>query len=666
MSIGSFARSAFVTTIVLSLVVSFGVLGLRAPGTLQPLELTAYDWLVRVRPTAPAPPRVTLVTVTENDIQSLGRWPIANQILAAALELILEHKPRVVGVDIYMDVPVPPGREQLDAVLSANPNIIAAIKFPRGAERGVPPPAVLEDTDQMGFTDMIVDPGGIVRRGLLFLNNDEMFVSSLSLRTALAYLSAQGVSPVPDPDVPEHMRLGETTIQPLETSDGSYVNADAGGYQFMLDYRDSPRSIPEIPLMTVLSRQADPELIRDRVILLGVAADSVKDVFYIPFSQGQDAERVIPGVALHGLAVSQLLRFALDGDRPVKVLTDLQEALWIVLWGLAGGIFGFLVRSPLRFTLGASAGLALLCALGYGVFTLGWWIPLIPPVLSSAIAATIVTAYISYSEMQERAKLMHLFSRHISKQLAVDIWDHRDQFLSGGHPMPQKLVGTVFFSDVVRFTTVSERLEPSELMDWLNEYMSVMTPLINDHNGVILRFIGDAIMAVFGVPVPRTSDEEIAQDAESAVTCALAMRQALIEHNRSLEEKGMPQIGMRIGILTGEMIAGSIGDMDRLEYNVHGDVVNTAARLESFNKDDFEPDYLNDPCRILIGKATLERVHDRFDTIKIGEVKLKGKEKTTAVHQVLGLRESRERRPESVGSAIARASETHAPGIGTG
>jgi hypothetical protein len=115
-------------------------------------------------------------------------------------------------------------------------------------------------------------------------------------------------------------------------------------------------------------------------------------------------------------------------------------------------------------------------------------------------------------------------------------------------------------------------------MDWLNEYMEVMSPIVGGHGGVILRFIGDAIMAVFGVPVASTTEAQIRQNAVNAVTCALAMQRKLIEHNRSLNERGLPMIGMRIGILTGPMVAGSMGSAQRLEYNVHGDTVNTAAR----------------------------------------------------------------------------------------
>ena len=629
-------NSSLGAALTISLLVFATTYALRQQGILQPLELVAYDWMIRTSAKQPAPPRVTVLTITENDIQTLGRWPIPNGTLAEALQRLLEHQPRAIGIDIYLDVPVEPGREKLEAVLTGNPQVVAATKFPRAGGLGVPPPSVLEGSEQLGFTDFIVDAGGIVRRGLLFLDDGQSFAMSLGLRTALLYLQPEGIAPQADPQIPEHIRLGEVTIPPFEASDGSYIDADAAGYQFLLDYRDRPGSIPTISLLKVLAADFDPALIQDRVILIGVAADSVKDIFYTPFSREDTDSRVIPGVLLHGDVVNQLLRFALDGDHPIHTLSDREEALWLLLWSLLGAALGLLVRAPARFAASGLLGLAVLYGAAHAAFLSGWWIPLVPPAVAWMLSATIITAHKSYAEMQERNNLMNIFSRHISKQLAVDIWENRDEFLTGGHPLPQKLTATSFFSDVVSFSTISEQLEPQPLMDWLNSYMSTMTPVINEHNGVILRFIGDAIMAVFGVPIPRETEEEIDRDAINAVACALAMQDALIRHNRRLEAEHKPLVAMRVGIFTGQMVAGSIGDAERLEYNVHGDTVNTAARLEGYKKETYKADPFVNPCRIYIGEPTYARLGGRFRTEYIGEARLKGKDQITRIYQVVG------------------------------
>ncbi len=629
-------NSAPVAAVVISILVFLGVYLGRQYEVLQPVELVAYDWLVRVRPTRPVPPRVSLVTITEADLQALGRWPLPNIYLADALRRITAHGPRAVGIDVYTDIPVPPGREQLEQILLSNPRIIAGMRFPRANEPGIPPPSVLADTAQYAFTDWVVDPGGIVRRGLLILDDGESYVFSLALQTALIYLAQEHIAPEADPDNPEHLRLGNTTIPPFDRNFGAYVNADDAGYQYLLGYREDLSSIERVTLQQLRAGDFKPSVFTDRVVLIGVSAESVKDYFYTPYSGADTDSPITPGVVLHAHSVSQLLRFALDEEQPIESLSDRDEALWILLWSLCGGILGLAVRAPARFAFSGFAGLVLMLGIVNVAMGEGLWIPLVPSGLTWLISATIVTAYVSYRDMQERSKLMQLFSRHVAKELAEDIWEHRDQFLTGGYPRPQKLVATVFFSDIVAFSTISEELEPQALMDWLNDYMSLMTNCINEHDGVILRFIGDAIMAVFGVPIARETEEDRNRDAVNAVECALAMQQTLIEHNLRLQADGKPLIAMRVGIFTGSMVAGSIGDAVRVEYNVHGDTVNTAARLEGYQKENYRASFFTQPCRILVGEPTFERLAGRFRTELIGEAKLKGKQQLTTVYRILG------------------------------
>jgi adenylate cyclase len=146
----------------------------------------------------------------------------------------------------------------------------------------------------------------------------------------------------------------------------------------------------------------------------------------------------------------------------------------------------------------------------------------------------------------------------------------------------------------------------------------------------------DAIMAAFGPPIPRRTEEEIRQDAVNAVSCALAIQQRIIELNRRHAARGWPLVSMRIGVLSGTVTGGSIGTAKRFEYNVHGDTVNTASRLESFDKEHFDPDPFNSPCRILIGEPTLQLVGEAFRSEFVGEFQLKGKTKSLRIYRVLG------------------------------
>ncbi len=599
-------------------------------GSLEFLEVSAYDWFIRIQPQVSEPnQRIVLIEISERDIQSKGRWPLTDATLARALTILTQYKPRAIGLDIFRDIPVPPGREELDSVLTRYGHIIAVTKFGDG---GVPPPPVLKNTDQVGFNDVLVDPGGIVRRGLLFLDDGEKILYSFALRLALLYLQAEGISPQPDATNPQHIRLGQTTIRPFEPNDGGYVRADARGYQFLLDFKEPIEPFRSYSLTNLLSGEVDSTAIKDRVVLMGVAAQSVKDFFYIPHGRGFQAGQQVSGIALHAHMASQLLRFALDKSAPIATATERQEALWILLWTLMGGAVGLRMRSSWRFSMLGLGGLLILFLVAYSAFLKGWWIPVVPPAMVWLTSAAVVTAYMSNQERRQRALLMGLFSKHVSPEVADAIWRQRDQFLDGARPRSQKLVVPVFFSDLKGFSSVAEKLDPQALIDWLNTYMESMAQLVMQHEGVIDDYTGDGIKANFGVPLARTSETEIRRDAINAVNCALAMKKEMYRLNVRWQEKNLPAVGMRIGIYTGPAVAGPLGSSQRLKYTTVGDTVNIAARLESYDKD-LAKDSI---CRILIGESTLRYLDNQFETERVGEASLRGKEEKMTIYCVLG------------------------------
>lgn len=241
---------------------------------------------------------------------------------------------------------------------------------------------------------------------------------------------------------------------------------------------------------------------------------------------------------------------------------------------------------------------------------------------------------------------MHLYSRHVSKEIAESVWENRDSFLAGGRPLAQKVVVTVLFTDLKGFSTISEKMDPAHLYEWLNGYLGTMAGVIQESGGVLKQFTGDGILALFGVPVPHTTVAEQSKDAAAAVRCALGMGRKLVEISKAWEQEGLPMVSMRAGIFTGEVAAGSIGSDDRFEYAVIGDAVNTASRLESYDKTFADPDKLANRCRILIGAPTHALLGDQFISKEIGLLEVKGKANKVPVFQILG-----ERAGESSGEA---------------
>jgi adenylate cyclase len=230
--------------------------------------------------------------------------------------------------------------------------------------------------------------------------------------------------------------------------------------------------------------------------------------------------------------------------------------------------------------------------------------------------------------------MMDLFAKHVSPDVARELWRQREQFYSDGRLETRMLTVTVLFSDLANFTPVAEALEPPALMDWLNEYMETMAGLVMDHGGVVDDYYGDAIKANFGVPLPHTTDDEIADDARRAVDCALAMAEALKRLNAVRAREGVPPVRMRLGISTGQVVAGCLGSAKRMKYTTIGDVVNTAARLESYGKEVGGPDDPPEDAKILVAGETVERLGDRYEAEQVGQLSLKGKSKVVAAYRV--------------------------------
>jgi len=220
-----------------------------------------------------------------------------------------------------------------------------------------------------------------------------------------------------------------------------------------------------------------------------------------------------------------------------------------------------------------------------------------------------------YHEKQQKLQALTLFGNYLSPKIADHIWQQRDSWLQSGKPKPQEMSTTILFSDIKGFTQVAYQLEPDIFMDWLNEYFDAMSGVIISHDGIVIRFIGDAILAAFGIPIPRQTENEIADDAQKAVRCALVMEAKLAELNQRWKAKNLPSVAIRIGIHSGTVVAGSMGNKNHMEYTIHGDDVNIAARLEALYKERFEPterELFEKPCRILISDTTAELVRRHF------------------------------------------------------
>jgi adenylate cyclase len=620
------------------LLVGVLTLTVRGMGWLQPLDLHLYDLLVQwdVKQ-APVDTRLTIISINEDDIHRQGRWPISDAMLAEMVVSLKSHGARAIGIDIYRDIEVPPGRAELDEVLKTSSNVIVVTKLGGTGIPTIQAPPVLAGTEQVSFNDVLVDPDGVVRRGLLFLDEGDQVAFGFALRVALLYLEREGIRPQPDADDPQRLRLGAVTLIPFESGDGGYVGADASGYQVLLDYRGGLGGFRTFSLTQLLAGQVPSDAIQDKIILIGVSAESVLDWFPTPLSSAGSPGEFLTGVTLHGHLVSQLLRAGLQGHQGKRSWSEQAEGWTVLLTALFGGMIGMTIRSPWRYGAWIAGGVLTLLA-GTGVlYDLGWWVPAAPPVLAWLSSTSLATASVLKLEQNERTMLMRLFEQHVSPQVADSIWKERKQFLQGGRPRPQKMMVTVLFSDFKGYTAAAEQLDPRDLLEWINSYIEAMAHLITVHGGVVDDYAGDGIKANFGVPILEQTQEAVARQALAAVRCALKMRDELQRLNSEWYARGRDPVGMRIGICTGFVVAGTIGSAQRLKYTTVGDTVNVAARLESLDRDNVPIGTPANPCRILIDSVTRSRVEADVQIESVGYVTVKGRQEPVEAYRVIGL-----------------------------
>jgi CHASE2 domain-containing sensor protein len=399
----AFARSVLIA----SAAVTVPLLAMGQAGILDPLELAAYDQMLRLRPDESPDPRLLIVGITESDIQRLKQWPISDGKIAEILQKLEKMQPRVIGLDVLRDVPLGDGRDELTKVLQKSDRIVGVCLVTDGStdSPGSPPPPGIPK-DRFGFADFTVDPGGILRRALLFMkppaidvnpsekhpcNDNSQVLYSFNLKLALRYLQPEKIHPKLDAD--QSLGLGSTKIKKLQENEGGYKNADVRGYQILINYRSRRQPANQVKLTDVLEGKIDPNLVKDKVVLIGYTTESVKDLFYTPYSANQQKNQFMSGIVAHAQVVSQILSAVLDKRPLFWFWPQWAEILWISGWSIVGGTLALRMAHPARLTLALGGMVGVCCAVSFGIFMLGGWVPVAVPILGLiATASSIVSA----------------------------------------------------------------------------------------------------------------------------------------------------------------------------------------------------------------------------------------------------------------------------------
>ncbi len=386
---------------------------------------------------------------------------------------------------------------------------------------------------------------------------------------------------------------------------GALDNLDSN--EILINYAAPPYNQTMIPFIDAYNNLFDEELVSGKIVLIGIVTDFVEDHVLTPTSPYVE----MPGVEMHANAIQTILEQNYLMEQSVRGQAFMMGVmgLILVLAVMFLPIFG-----------GVVATAAIIAGHQFSAqvfFDNGLIINLVYPTLALLAAYLATTLFKYVTEVREKARLKGAFGKYVNKDLANKILDNPDALKLGG----EKRTITVFFSDIANFTHFSEQVDPEALVAQLNEYFEVMAGVILKNGGNLNKFEGDAIMAFWGAPLDQPDH------AVLAAKSALESRAALGGLHQKWQKQGKPLLNFRVGLSTGEAIAGNVGSSARFDYTVMGDIVNLGARLESANKE-----Y---GTHVMIPGATVAELGEGFDLRRLDKLRVKGKDEPVDVYELL-------------------------------
>jgi adenylate cyclase len=635
--------------IVLGLV-SAGIV-LASAGWLQTVELKTYDWrLARTARPDTASHDIALVAIDEYSLRNLqknaGRWPWPRAVHSLLIDFLAKAPARLIVYDVdFAEADTRRGfdfggdtwsgaesdQALVDSIKAAGNVLLLADATYEGestdpvtlpdqgfrvgsanvvARSVVFPPfaSVARAAAGLGHNLFVLDADGPIRHTIPFVHMGSIEMPSLGLA---ASLRAMNVAPSQVRIEGSQLRVGSRVmpLQPHRVDETTYLWG-------LVNFRGPARTYPTYSfydleysleqMLAGLKPNIDPSIFRDKIVFVGVTATGLHDAFETPFRQGR-----MPGSQIHAAVADDIL-----SGRFLAPATEGVRAASVLVGAVVVGCVATLLPAWWATGIGVAAAVGFV-ATATQLLAHGYWLNVSQPVLAAAIALFAGVAYQYFVEGREKRVVKQLFGRYVSKDVYERLVADPALARLGGDRREM----TVLFSDIRGFTTVSESAEPETIVHLLNEYLTAMVAIVFRHHGTVDKFVGDAVMALFGAPIDDP------QHADHAADAALDMLAELQRLNARWAAEGRPQLDIGIGINTGPMIAGNIGSDQIMSYTVIGDAVNLGARLESLNKEF--------GTRIIISDATRERLTRPFNLRPLGDVVVKGKRQAVAVHELI-------------------------------
>lgn len=593
---------------------------------LDALELKSYDFLLTVLRGPLSPPAdIAIVAIDESSIKEFSQrfsWPWPRSLHGELIRQLNRAGVRAIIFDVVFDLPSDPAEdaEFAAAIRASTAPVVLAAAIENVQDRQfhltqqIKPLAALADAGgRVGVASIHPDVDGRLRRAPLK-------VAGFPSLAAAAFEAAGG-------------RLSTA---------GTSSTAHGADSEFLIDYAGPARTVPTVSYYQAIdAERALPRgFFKGKTVWVGraLAAHDIgpgaqeEDAFSTPF------DLLMPGVEIHANALSTLKR-----------REPLRRAGPAVMWALlllSGLLVAAVMAGPLRVQtrLLASAGLILLApaAAVVAFVAAGYWLYSVQPLLAAGGVFIVNALYQYRGAERERLLVRKALAGYVSKPVLQRLLDNPAALQLGG----VQVGATVLFSDIVGFSSIAERMTPQELAAELNAYFTRIGDIIMAHEGMIDKYIGDAIMAVWGAPLADR------RQAQKACAAALAMKRAVVEAGGLLKA--------RIGINTGMVLAGNLGHHERMEYTVIGDAVNLSSRLEGANK--------LYGTAILVSEATRNGAGEEFVFRRVDRIRVVGKQEPVTVYELLASSKSavaeREQERTSSFSAVLDAYDRRTWGDG--
>lgn len=402
------------------------VLLLRYLGLFQPLEWAALDQFFQWRSVEASSERITIVAIDENSLNSLESWPISDEKIAELLQKISSYQPRAIGLHIYRNLPVEPGSEKLKEVIESMPNLTGIESLSNSKKNVNSIQSRLSQKGQIGLNTVIVDADGIVRRGLLYAQKKKgmPLVESFALKVAITYLKSERIEPKEAAN-PDYLQLDQTIFTRFKKYDGGYIDADDGGYQFLSNFPKPAcktegskecYSFPTVGLKEVLdgnSGKQYEDLFKDRIVLIGSTAPSLQDLKLIPYSRKSKNAvfKPVAGIELQAYFIHEIIAASLQERPLLKVWSEPVECLWIAIWAYIGAITRWRIKSSVKNLFLILILIFILITSTNLLFLAGWWVPLIPALITYVGSVIFITSQIAH--MQEELKRSKEFLQEV-------------------------------------------------------------------------------------------------------------------------------------------------------------------------------------------------------------------------------------------------------------